>query len=35
MSFGESMFLAEFIQKTVKEDLPVRLNYANPPQNQL
>ena len=31
MSFGESMFLAWFIQKTAKEDLIVERNYRIPP----
>jgi hypothetical protein len=34
MSFGESMISAGYIQKTVKEDLRVRVNYANPPRNR-
>jgi hypothetical protein len=29
MSFGEFMFSAGFILKTIKEDLHVRLNYTN------
>jgi hypothetical protein len=29
------MFLAKFIQKTVKEDQIIKLNHAYPPQNQL
>jgi len=28
MSFGESMFLAKFIQKTAKEDLIIKGNYG-------
>ena len=28
MSFGESIFFAGFIQKTVKADIDVRLNHA-------
>jgi hypothetical protein len=28
MSFGESMIFAGYIQKTVKADLHVRVNYA-------
>ena len=35
MSFGESIFSARFIQKTVKADLDVRLNHAYPQQKQL
>ena len=34
MSFGESVFSAGFIQKTVKEDLFVKGNYGIPPCNQ-
>ena len=34
MSFGESMFLAGFNQKTAKEDLFVKLNHGIPPRNQ-
>ena len=34
MSFGESVFLAGFIQKTIKEDLFVKGNYRIPPCNQ-
>ena len=34
MSFGESMFSAGFIQKTVKEDLFVKGNYGIPPRKQ-
>ena len=30
MSFGESVFSAGFIQKTVKVDLYVRINHAYP-----
>jgi hypothetical protein len=33
-SFGESVISAGFIQKTVKGDLHVRVNYAISPQNQ-
>ena len=33
MSFGESVFSAEFIQKTVKVDLYVRINHAYPQQD--
>ena len=32
-SFGESVFSAEFIQKTIKADLHVRINHAYPPWN--
>ena len=32
MSFGKSMFLAGFIQKTTKEDLIVEGNYGIPPR---
>jgi hypothetical protein len=35
VSFGESMISAGYIQKIVKVDLHVRLNYVNPPRNQL
>ena len=28
MSFGESVFLAEFIQKTVKVDLFIKVNHV-------
>jgi hypothetical protein len=35
MSFGESMFLAGFIRKTVKEDQIIKLNHDYPPRNQL
>jgi hypothetical protein len=31
MSFGESVFLAEFNQKTTKGDLFVKRNYGIPP----
>jgi hypothetical protein len=34
MNFGESMFPAGYIQKTVKEDPHVRVNNAIPPRNQ-
>jgi hypothetical protein len=34
MSFDESMISAGFIQKTVKGDLYVKVNYAIPPRNQ-
>ena len=34
MSFGESVFLAGFIQKTIKEDLFVKGNYRILPHNQ-
>ena len=34
MSFGESMILAGFIQKTVKEDLFVKGNYGILPRNR-
>jgi hypothetical protein len=34
MSFGESVISIGHIQKTVKEDLYVRVNYAIPPRNQ-
>jgi hypothetical protein len=33
MSFGESIFFAGFIQKTIKMDLHVRINHAYPPRN--
>ena len=33
MSFGESVFSAGFIQKTVKVDLHVRFNCAYPQRN--
>jgi hypothetical protein len=33
-SFGEFMISAGFIQKTVKVDLHVRVNYAIPSRNQ-
>ena len=32
-SFGESVFSAGFIQKTIKVDLHVRFNYAYPQRN--
>jgi hypothetical protein len=31
MSLGESVFSAWYIQKTIKADLHVRVNYAIPP----
>jgi hypothetical protein len=31
MSFGESLFLVGFIQKTIKGDLFIRGNYKIPP----
>ena len=34
MSFGESMFSAGFIQKTIKGDLFVKGNYGIPPHKQ-
>ena len=34
MSFGESVFSAGFIQKTVKGDLFIKRNYGNPPSKQ-
>ena len=34
MSFGESMFSAGFIQKTIKGDLFVKGNYGIPPRNR-
>ena len=34
MSFGESVFLAGFIQKTIKGDLFVKENYVIPPYKQ-
>ena len=34
MSFGESIFLAGFNQKTAKEDLFVKGNYGIPPYKQ-
>ena len=34
MSFGESVFSAGFIQKTVKGDLFVKGNYGIPPRKQ-
>ena len=34
MSFGESVFSAGFIQKTVKVDQDIRLNRAYPLQKQ-
>jgi hypothetical protein len=33
MSFGESVFLAGFNQKTTEEDLFVKGNYGNLPHN--
>jgi hypothetical protein len=33
MSFGESIFSAGYIQKTVKVDLHVRIKHAYPPRN--
>jgi hypothetical protein len=33
MSFGESVFSAGFIQKTVNADLYFRINHAYPPRN--
>jgi hypothetical protein len=33
MSFGESVFLARFNQKTAKEDLVVKGNHGIPPRN--
>jgi hypothetical protein len=33
-SSGESVFSAGYIQKTVKADLQVRVNYVIPPRNQ-
>jgi len=33
-SFGESMFLAGFIHKTIKGDLFIEGNYGIPPRNQ-
>ena len=33
MSFGESMIFAEFIKKTIKVDLDVRVNHAYPQRN--
>jgi hypothetical protein len=33
-SFGESMIFAGFIQKTIKEDIHVRVNYVILPWNQ-
>jgi hypothetical protein len=33
MSFGESVFLAGFIQKTAKGDLFIKGNNRIPPQN--
>jgi hypothetical protein len=35
MSFGESVFSAGFIQKTVKVDQIVKVNHAYPQQKQL
>jgi len=34
MSFGESIFSAGFIQKTIKVDLHVRFNHAYPQRNE-
>jgi hypothetical protein len=34
MSFGESVIAVGFIQKTIKGNLHVRVNYAIPPRNQ-
>ena len=34
MSFGESIFFAGFIQKTIKMDLHVRINCTYPLQNR-
>jgi hypothetical protein len=34
MSFGEPVFSAGFNQKTVKEDLFVKVNHVYPPRNQ-
>ena len=34
MSFGESVFLAGFIQKTAKEGLLVTGNHGIPPHNR-
>jgi hypothetical protein len=34
MSFGESMFLAEFNQKTAKEDLFIKGNHGISPRNR-
>ena len=34
MSFGESVFLVGFIQKTTKEDLFVKGNHGIPPRDQ-
>ena len=34
MSFRESIFLAGFNQKTIKEDLFVKGNHGIPPRNQ-
>ena len=33
MSFGESVYSVEFIQKTIKADLYVRINHAYLPRN--
>jgi hypothetical protein len=33
ISFGESMISTRFIQKTIKADLYVRVNYVIPPRN--
>jgi hypothetical protein len=34
MSFGESMFLVGFNQKTAKEDLFIKRNHGIPPRKQ-
>ena len=34
MSFGESVFLAGFNQKTAKEDLFIKGNHGNPQRDQ-
>jgi hypothetical protein len=34
MSFGESVISTGYIQKTIKEDLHVKVNYVNPPWNR-
>ena len=34
MSFGDSVFSAGFIQKTIKGDLLVKKNYRIPPRKQ-
>jgi hypothetical protein len=33
-NIGESVISVGYIQKTIKEDLHVRVNYANPPRNR-